>query len=149
MELTRTIPTEVIQLLTAAESSEYRLVPCARRGSEVRCYGVAGHDYARAAEELEVLYGWRIAVEPVAEGELQRLQAQYYRPDTAGTLAGEPAASRLADIASGRGFLLSLIGEAFRDYASDIHIEPYEERCRVRLRIDGKLAERYVVDRSQ
>ena len=149
MELTYTIPTEVLQLLTAAEAAEYRLVPCARQGDEVRCYGVAGHDYARAAEELEVLYGWRIAVEPVAEGELQRLQAQYYRPDTAGTLAGEPAASRLADIASGRGFLLSLIGEAFRDYASDIHIEPYEERCRVRLRIDGKLAERYVVGRGQ
>ena len=149
MELTYTIPTEVLQLLTAAEAAEYRLVPCARQGDEVRCYGVAGHDYARAAEELEVLYGWRIAVEPVAEGELQRLQAQYYRPDTAGALAGEPAASRLADIASGRGFLLSLIGEAFRDYASDIHIEPYEERCRVRLRIDGKLAERYVVGRGQ
>ncbi|MCD8035181.1 MAG: GspE/PulE family protein [Alistipes sp.] len=44
---------------------------------------------------------------------------------------------------------MSLIGEAFRDYASDIHIEPYENRCRVRLRIDGKLAERYVIERAQ
>lgn len=149
MELTHTIPTEVIQLLTAAEAAEYRLVPCARQGDEVRCYGVAGHDYARAAEELEVLYGWRIGVEQIGGGEFQRLQAQYYRPDTAKNLAGPQAASRLTDIASGQGFLMSLIGEAFRDYASDIHIEPYEERCRIRLRIDGRLAERYVVGRGQ
>ena len=72
-----------------------------------------------------MLYGWRIAVEPVAEGELQRLQAQYYRPDTTGTLVNASLRHlAFADIASGRGFLLSLIGEAFRDYASDIHIEP-------------------------
>lgn len=149
MELTRTIPTEAIQLLTAAESSEYRLVPFRREGAEVRCYGAAERDYASVVAELEVLYGWTVRVEPIAEGELQRLQAQYYRPVTAKNPAGEPAASRLADIASGRGFLMSLIGEALRDYASDIHLEPYEERCRVRFRIDGRLTERYIVERTQ
>ena len=71
---------------------------------------------------------------------------QYYRPDAS---SGAAVADRLTDISSGQGFLLSLVGEAFRDYASDIHIEPYETRCRVRLRIDGKLSERYVVDRTQ
>lgn len=146
MELTRTIPTEVVQLLTAAEAAEYRLVPSQRQGNEVRCYGVDGHDYHRAAEELEVLYGWQVAIEPLAEPELQRLLAQYYRPDTA---VKTPSANRLTDIATGQGFLMALVGEAFRDYASDIHIEPYEERCRIRLRIDGRLAERYVVERTQ
>ena len=33
--------------------------------------------------------------------------------------------------------------------ASDIHLEPYEQRCRIRMRIDGKLTERYVVERAQ
>lgn len=150
MELNRNIPTEVVQLLTAAEAAEYRLVPFARRGSEVRCYGAAGTGYESAAGELEVLYGWQVEIEPIAEEELMRLMAQYYRPNpAAANRGGVPAASRLSDIASGQGFLMALIGEAFRDYASDIHIEPYEERCRVRLRIDGKLAERYVVERSQ
>ena len=40
------------------------------------------------------------------------------------------------------------MGEALRDNASDIHLEPYEQRCRIRMRIDGKLAERYVVERA-
>ena len=150
MELIHTIPTEVVQLLTTAEAAEYRLVPFRCEGTEVCCYGVAERDYADAVAELEVLYGWRVRVEPIAEEELLRLQAQYYRPDAAAKkLSAAPAASRLTDIASGQGFLTALIGEAFRDYDSDIHIEPYEERCRIRLRIDGRLAERYVVERPQ
>ena len=101
---------------------------------------------ARTRAELEVLYGWHVTVEPVADELLQRLLLQYYRPDTG---PKTPAGNRLTDISSGQGFLMSLIGEALRDYASDIHLEPYEERCRVRLRIDGKLTERYVVERTQ
>lgn len=146
MDLTRTIPTEVVQLLSASEAGEYHLVPVRRQGTDVCCYGAADRDYEDACLELEVLYGWHVTVEPVADEQLQRLLLQYYRPNTA---SQTPATGRLTDISSGQGFLMSLIGEAFRDYASDIHIEPYEERCRVRLRIDGKLAERYVVERTQ
>ena len=146
MELTRVIATEVIQLLTSSEAFEYRMVPYSRHGGEVQCYGLEGRDYSQAILELEVLSGWRVGVTPVPEDELQRLLLQYYRPAGAVSPRG---ASRLGDIASGQGFLMSLIGEAFRDYASDIHIEPYEERCRIRLRIDGKLSERYVVGRPQ
>ena len=146
MELTHTIPTEVIQLLSASEAGEYQLVPVRRQGADVCCYGAADRDYGDACAELEVLYGWHVTVEPVANEDLQRLLLQYYRPDTA---SKAPATGRLTDISSGQGFLMSLVGEAFRDYASDIHIEPYEERCRIRLRIDGKLTERYVVERTQ
>ncbi len=146
MDLTYAIPTEFIQLLTASEASEYQLIPARSQGADVCCYGAEGRDYDEACAELEALYGWKVTVEPIASEDLQRLLLQYYRPDTA---PKTPVADRLTDISSGQGFLMSLIGEAFRDYASDIHIEPYENRCRVRLRIDGKLAERYVIERAQ
>lgn len=145
MDQTLTIPTEIVQLFTAAEAAEYRLVPYHKDGITVKCYGDADCDYLKTIIELEVLYGWFVEVEEIRKDELQRLLLHYYRPDTAKT----PAAGRLTDIASGQGFLMSLIGEAFRDYASDIHLEPYEERCRIRLRIDGKLTERYVIERTQ
>lgn len=45
-------------------------------------------------------------------------------------------------------FLHGLIEEAFQSYASDIHLEIYEDRCRVRFRIDGKLIERHVIERG-
>ena len=45
MELTHTIPTEVIQLLSASEAGEYQLVPVRRQGADVCCYGAADRDY--------------------------------------------------------------------------------------------------------
>ena len=33
--------------------------------------------------------------------------------------------------------------------SSDIHFEPYEEKCRVRFRLDGKLKEHYVINLSE
>lgn len=140
------IPTEIIQLLTASEAAEYRLVPYACEGKSVRCYGDAATDYATAAEELEALYGWRMRLEWLPAGELDRLMAHYYR---SAANPGARAAGRLADISSGRSFLYALLGEALRDSASDIHLEPYEERSRIRFRIDGRLTERYVVARTQ
>ena len=147
MALTPTaIATEFVRLLTAQEAAEYRLVPFGRTGDRVRCYGEAGRDYARAVEELEVLYGWQVEVAPLAAEELQRLLLQYYRPTAQ---AATVSAGRTTAIGEGRQFLFALVGEALRDNASDIHLEPYEERCRIRMRIDGKLAERYVVERDR
>lgn len=143
MDAIKPISAEFLQLLSAADAAAYRLVPHGCDGGHVRFYGSDTHDYAAACEELEVLYGWQAAVDPIPDGQLQRLLLQYYR-------SGDGVAARsTADAGSGRSFLYSLIGEALRDGASDIHIECYEERCRIRLRIDGKLIERYVVQRQQ
>ena len=122
------IPTEILRLLTAQEAAEYRLVPFAREAGRIRCYGETGHDYTAAADDL------------------QRLLRRHYRP---GAQTASAAAGRTAEIGQGRQFLFALVGEALRDNASDIHLEPYEQRCRIRMRIDGKLAERYVVERAQ
>lgn len=141
------IPTEIVRLLSAAEAAEYRLVPFERTEGRVRCYGEAGRDYTVAIGELEALCGWQAEVVPLDGEEFHRLMLQYYRGDTVRLSATQSGC--LKNIASGSGFLMSLIGEAFRDYASDIHIESYETRCRIRMRIDGKLTERYVVERAQ
>jgi general secretion pathway protein E/type IV pilus assembly protein PilB len=138
------IATEIVQRLTAAQAWEYGLVPCGEQGGTLECYG-DGRDYGGALMELEVLYGIRARVKAVAQDELQKLLRQYYRNDKAD---GRANVRRISDIASGQGFLMGLIEEAFDSYASDIHIETYEERCRVRLRIDGRLIERYVIERG-
>ena len=73
MSVIEHIPTEIVQLLSAADAAAYRLVPCGRDGDLVRFYGCDTKDYTDASEELEVLYGWQTAVEPIAEEDLQRL----------------------------------------------------------------------------
>lgn len=142
------IPTEIIQLLTATEAAEYHLVPFEKTGSRVRCYGEADTDYSATIIELETLYAWDVVIEPVNREDFRRLYLRYYRNDAIAP-DSVSSAKRINSITSGQGFLMSLIGEALHNNASDIHIEPYETRCRIRMRLDGKLTERYIVDRAQ
>ena len=146
MTLPERIPTEIVQLFSSAEAWNYRLVPYDRRDGIVLCAGEQGRDYASASQEIEVLSGFRVQIEPVGPDELSLLLNRYYRREETRPISGRTA--DLSRIGSGQGFLTDLIGEAFDEYASDIHFEPYEERCRIRLRIDGKLIEKYVLDRS-
>ena len=103
-------------------------------------------NYTNVIQEIEVLSGFKIAIEPIESNELSRLLSSYYRRDDKQTAA--PHLTDRTRIGSGQGFLMDLIGQAFDEYASDIHFESYEDRCRVRLRIDGKLIEKYVLDRG-
>lgn len=139
------IPAEIIQRFTPPQAWEYMLVPCADTDGVLECYGDCGRDYGDALLELEVLYNIRAQVRSVTQDELHRLLKQYYRNDTG---AGHSKIKRITEIAGGQGFLMGLIEEAFDSYASDIHIEAYEERCRIRFRMDGKLIERYVVEKG-
>jgi general secretion pathway protein E/type IV pilus assembly protein PilB len=140
------IPTECIQRLTSSHAWEYSLVPFEVRGSGVRCFGDEGRDYTQTLLEVEVLWGLTIEVEPIAGVELQKLLGRYYRAE--GEKSTDRGGGTMAGIATGQGFLTGLIEEAFDTYASDIHIESYEERCRVRFRIDGKLIERYIIEKG-
>lgn len=144
MTLPERIPTEIVQLFASAEAWNYRLVPYDRRDGIVLCAGEQGRDYVSASQEIEVLSGFRVQIEPVGADELSLLLNRYYRREETRPVSGRTA--DLNRIGSGQGFLTELIGEAFDEYASDIHFEPYEERCRIRLRIDGKLVEKYVID---
>ena len=146
MTLPERIPTEIVQLFSSTEAWSYRLVPYARKDGTVLCAGEQGRDYASVSQEIGVLSGFRVQIEPVGPDELSLLLNRYYRREETRPISGRTA--DLSRIGSGQGFLTDLIGEAFDEYASDIHFEPYEERCRIRLRIDGKLVEKYVLDRS-
>src|SRR5690606_7829435 len=46
-------------------------------------------------------------------------------------------------------FLSDMISEARRLKSSDIHLEVYEDRCRVRIRIDGLMIERYHLPKNE
>ncbi len=139
------IPTELIQRFTSQQAWEYMLVPFEAQGGGIICFGEESRDYANSLLEIEVIYGLNIAVEKIAAAELQKLLRRYYRSEGE-TMPGQ--ARSISEISSGQGFLMGLIEEAFDTYASDIHIEAYEERCRVRFRIDGKLIERYVIEKG-
>lgn len=97
------------------------------------------------SEELSLLTGRNISFKKIPADELldklnlyytkqnhvdQRLQNSYYR--------GNPDY-----------FLNDLINEAQQLKSSDIHVEIYEGECRVRIRVDGLLVLRYIIEPKQ
>jgi general secretion pathway protein E/type IV pilus assembly protein PilB len=144
MEIGDRIPTELIQKFTASQAWDYMIVPCTQDGVHLCCYGEEGRKYDDIITEIDVLLGILIVITPISETDLHKLLRQYYRNDQK---QGHGKQS-IDEIVSGQEFLFSLIEQAFDSYASDIHIECYEERCRIRFRIDGKLIERYVIGKS-
>jgi len=143
-EIKQHIATEFIQKFTSAQAWEYMLVPYDSNDNILLCYGQAGRQYDPVCQEIDVLYNIKISVTALAEEQIQKLLRQYYRIDS--REKGNISRS-ITEIGNGQGFLMGLIEEAFDNYASDIHIESYEERCRIRLRIDGKLLEKYVIEK--
>ncbi|MCK6649157.1 MAG: Flp pilus assembly complex ATPase component TadA, partial [Bacteroidia bacterium] len=96
-------------------------------------------------DELEVLLGRSVRLHPIKNDIVQKALNKYYRnvspkKDLKVVSAGN---ARTDD------FLPMLIAEARSLGSSDIHIETYEDRCRVRIRIDGMLIERYTIEKTE
>ena len=133
---TYTVETKALQVLTSEESRYYQLLPYHLDGDSLCCFGIEGREYADTIKEISLLFGKTVAVQPLENEVFTKLLGEYYRYGTQGL-----AAEVIEDVAV-------LIDEAYRMRASDIHLEPEEQSCRVRFRVDGKLLERYVIRKS-
>ncbi|MGV8094892.1 MAG: GspE/PulE family protein [Mangrovibacterium sp.] len=137
------IPTEIIQLFTSTEAKGYRLIPYELKDNNIlKCYGESNSDYSEVVREISVIYNFQIEITETESKELEKGLNQYYEQ--------ERSSSANVDFpgANDSNFVNALIGEAENNQASDIHFEPYETSCRIRFRIDGKLIERYILDKK-
>jgi type IV pilus assembly protein PilB len=77
-----------------------------------------------------------------ADADITRIVATFQEHDAV-TLAGEEALKEVSldDQAPVVQLVSRIVGQALRDRASDIHIEPLDRDVRVRYRIDGQLVE--------
>ncbi len=137
-----TIPSETLQQLTPAQAWHYGVLPYRHDSGHLWLYAAARD--SDLEDELSIVSGKNILLEPVDADELRQALSRYYRREGNGAPAGGPEKARVAAGGFTRKFDLDiLIGEARQTGASDIHLEPYEKRCRIRYRIDGVLVERY------
>jgi general secretion pathway protein E/type IV pilus assembly protein PilB len=140
-QLPENIPTEIIQTLTADQAWHYKLLPAGEENGQLRFY-TASSTPEEQVDELTVLFGKEVAFIQVADEALNKALATYYRKS-------KVQQSGVLSLNKSDDFLMALIQEAHQIDCSDIHIEAYEERCRVRMRIDGKLIERFTIPRSK
>lgn len=139
-----TIGSELLSKVTALQAWQYRVVPIllANAVLELLCDSEEQAKANRA--KLEFLFGSPIKFRLVAADDLQFLLTKHYPQ---GARTGDSGGKVLHEV-SNEDFLPKIIKEAQHLRSSDIHIEAYERNCRVRFRIDGKLVERYQLERK-
>ena len=139
MSIPEHIPVEITQSITIDQAWHYHIVPITV--SESTLEFITAKEYAEGIQdELKMLFGKEIVLRLVEKDKINTLISSYYRK-------GKQHTSGLT-IGKHDDFLMNLIQEAYRIECSDIHIEAFEERCRVRMRIDGKLIERFVIPKE-
>jgi type IV pilus assembly protein PilB len=99
--------------------------------------------------ELEIILGKKIMLEAEEGSKLEQFLMSNY-PRSFGN-----ERQSLSDTATYRlnvndtGFLETLVKEAKDLHSSDIHIETYGEKCRIRFRVDGVLIDRHKLNRQE
>jgi len=138
-----TLLTDDIHWLTKDQAWHYRVLPKRKTSESFTLYCEETADTAGLLAELEILLGLSIKLEPIAVHQVAKLLSKYYIKDNAAQSSTQLQLSNNAD-----DFLNNLIQEAKNLKSSDIHIESYEHKCRIRIRIDGMMVERYLLKRE-
>ena len=135
------ISTKDLHWLSNDQAWHYRILPIEKIGEQLTVCCEYPPSESLAAE-LEIILGYTIKLTPLPPEQITRLLSTYYRKVQAGD--SQPAVHFNAS----DDFLLNMIADAKKMKSSDIHIESYDEKCRVRIRIDGMMIERYLLKRE-
>ncbi|MBK7188218.1 MAG: type IV-A pilus assembly ATPase PilB [bacterium] len=149
------IATECLDLIPADVAAKFQVLPIARRG-RVLTVAMANPSNIFAIDDIKFITG--LDVQPAVAGEMAIKKAidKYYATtdSLASIMEGMEDDIELVadndddDISGAEGqhapvvkLVNTLLAEAVKMGASDIHIEPYEKNLRVRYRVDGVLQE--------
>lgn len=134
------------QIISAEQAWHYAIIP-KEAGENWSFYIDANKYYQEVNEELEILFDRKIRLIKADSESISYALNSYYRK---GNVNNGGIGNQKVEVLKGsnKDFLDKLIEEAFELDASDIHIEIYDEKARVRFRIDGKLIEKYILPKS-
>jgi len=133
-----TLTSEEQQFLPSNIAWHYKVVPKSIKEGNTCFYIDSEQTIADIKEELEVILGTEISFEKIDGKIIQKALGTYFRQ-----VKGKEETE--LKITADTDFVDRIIQEANALGSSDIHIEIYENKGRVRIRIDGHLIERYKV----
>lgn len=134
---------ELFQLISSEQAWHYGIVPKHVGSSYIEFYVSTTKNGNLIKEELEVLLGKRIEFYPIDENEIHQTLSKYYRKTNQENTEQQTWTAKLE---YEDDFLEKIIRESKDLGSSDIHIEPYEQHSRIRIRIDGLMVERYKIE---
>ena len=137
------LDTKLKQEITVEQAWFYSIVPSSLKENKLELF-ISQSDFNESIkDELELVLGKKVELNPIPDEELNIYLVRNYRKAEVKTTQ-----KYNSNLAQG-DFLGLIIQEASDLKSSDVHIEIYEEKARVRFRIDGKLLEKYIIDKSE
>ncbi len=130
------ISKELRDIISTKQAWHYRIVPKFVNDEEIGFFIDDSLREKAPVNELEIQFGKSIVLEYLESKNILALLSKYYKK----TYAGSKAIQFSTDM---DGFLEKLVLEAKDLGSSDIHLEIYDRKARIRIRIDGLLVERY------
>lgn len=130
-----TIPSNLQQRITADQAFHYRIVPVADSGQGM-VLKTDADTLENLLAELQIVLETPVVLQKCEKEELQKYLATNYR---------QQQSVKGTNLEYTSDFLEKILFEAKNIGSSDIHFEPYEHRCRVRFRLDGKLVEQFTI----
>lgn len=129
------IPTDLQQKITADQAFHYRIVPVMDTEGGI-ILKTDSDALKELLSELKIVLNTPVVLEKCDAVELQKYLSSNYRQTQQKT---NTQLNYTTD------FLEKILIDAKQVGSSDIHFEPYEKRCRVRFRLDGKLIEQFTI----
>lgn len=139
-----TLSQEAVHLLSRDQAWHYRILPKEGTAAGYVFYCADTADTYSLSSELEIILGKQVALFQIATEEIDRLLSTYYFREQS-----KQDLKAATFMVGGNDFLDNLIAEAKGLKSSDIHVETYELKCRVRVRIDGMMIERYLLNKGE
>lgn len=146
------IQAEIIALVPKEVALENNIVPVARKNSTLYV-AMSGLDYV-VLDNLRFLLNQSVEAAIATPKDIDESLDHYYRlSGNLGDVLGDPDEVQVGrnEYAGEDGeaeegpvikYVTQLISDALKERASDIHIEPFEKRVRIRYRIDGVCIEK-------
>lgn len=133
---------EQVHLIKGEQAWHYRVIPLANNLDYLSLLIDREYDSDEKRKEIAVVLDHKITFEQIDSLEMERLlNTFYFRDISPGAVVEELSVNQ-------QDFISLLISEARSLKSSDIHIEIYKQKCRIRIRIDGNLVERYHIPRA-
>jgi type IV pilus assembly protein PilB len=130
------ITNNLVQRITAQQAFHYRIVPKEITDNGDVLFITDAESSLDLAAELKIMMEYPICLEKVSTEELHNFLTANYR-------IAERKTKETLDFTT--DFLDKILINAKEIGSSDIHFEPYENECRVRFRLDGKLVEQFTI----
>ena len=136
------IKPEILNLIPVEQASYYKIIPFELENNSLKIYCTKDFLSNNQKDEVELILDKRIEVDIKDSDWIQKALNKYYLIDN----SRQALFVKQQNISwQATDLIEQLVREARSFDSSDIHLEIFEDKARLRLRIDGKLIEKYTI----